>query len=443
MIAYPPRLTLPYRVGARWLERRTLAGELVEPLHTLTIDCDLLDASAQHRAAALAKRISVPERDAPVTVVGSGLDETMVAKGKPVRILRATDPIVAKIGPRPELPEPTDDPLALIAAYEAWVADYLALSRGAFAEWVLRRAEGRAEGDPWREAMIVYRVGRRRIAVEIDGRAEPEALRRHLGAVQATAHARAVADEQDWTLAAQVVGSLTLDAPADDAMTVIEAAEQRARRASDFLFARHWARERARDGFDREMRRWARARGSARLQIGVDDGYRMMPVYLAERMAAEAPGFYAHLPSGDDDPHTWQPRTGPSEEALRLRRAVQQRLERDTPPGTPVPEAEIGWMKAPPRAMCHEPFCFKNPLRGEESGVRETPFEVIGARGWLGRYTLVAGVVGEDAGPPPYLLLRYVLDPADYGLDDLVRPPTGVSLAANAMMRKADDDLSL
>ena len=81
--------------------------------------------------------------------------------------------------------------------------------------------------------------------------------------------------------------------------------------------------------------------GSERLQIGIGDGYRMVPVYLEERDRAEVPRFYAHLPKKDDE-HTWQPRTGPSEEALRLRRAVQERLELHAPPGGPVPDAEIG-----------------------------------------------------------------------------------------------------
>src|ERR1035438_5485077 len=133
------------------------------------------------------------------------------------------------------------------------------------------------------------------------------------------------------------------------------------------------------------LRRWAKEQGSDQLNIGIEDGYRMIPQYLLERINAEVPGFYAHLPRDNDDV-SWQERTAPSIAALRLRRAVQERLERWCPEKMDPPDAQIVWMKSPPIGMREKP-------EDEDEWYHEDPaFEAIIARNWLGRYTLVAAV---------------------------------------------------
>lgn len=170
----------------------------------------------------------------------------------------------------------------------------------------------------------------------------------------------------------------------------------------------------------------------------------MVPVYLQERISAEMPRFYAHLPRKDDG-QIWQPRTGPSEAALRLRRAVQDRLAQYTLPGVAVPLAEIGWMKKPPVAMCDEQHAYDDDAWGNrKEDIKDCAFEIIGVRKWLERYTLIASVYTDAANQPPdFLLLKYVLDPADYGLTDLPCPPNGKSLAENRLPLSlgGDDDI--
>jgi hypothetical protein len=66
-------------------------------------------------------------------------------------------------------------------------------------------------------------------------------------------------------------------------------------------------------------------------------------------------------------------------------------------------------------------------------------FEIIAVRGWLGRYTLMAGVMSAgDGKPPEFLLLKHVLSPSDYGLEGMPEPPDGICLASVARTRRSD-----
>ena len=161
--------------------------------------------------------------------------------------------------------------------------------------------------------------------------------------------------------------------------------------------------------------------------MGLQDGYRMVPVYLSERIAAEVPGFYAYLPKSNDDV-SWQPRTGPSEPALRLRRAVQERVDRHCPPGMSPPTAQIVWVKEPPEEMWDEDT--RHPGWGPVPD--ERPFEAIAVPDWLGRYTLLAAVEGTERVLPVYLLAEYVLAPECYALKGLPQLPLSAQTVAEA-----------
>lgn len=456
MAPYPPKLDLPYRVSRAWLEDRTLAGEVVEPVHRFVMESDQLPADLRQRVAALAKRVRPTEWYGPPTetveVIGSGIDPEAYTTGDGGRASYATDPIIEKLGEFPELAEPTAEPTALIEGYEAWISRYLDLSMGALAAWIDRWA---VEGEPdengnapnglpisWWLRRVPYRVGTEPRTLKVDGRTHLQLFRKVVASAQLYSHAQKAVGREDMSLVLDIVGgSLQLEAKPASAEDLVEAYGKHMERIANLAFARHWTRQRQRAGFDLEMSRWAFERGSERLKIGISDGYRMIPVYLQERITAEVPGFYAHLPKKDDK-HTWQPRTGPSEEALRLRRAVQEHLERYAPPGSPVPVAEIGWMKNPPLAMCDERHAYEYDEWGNrEEVIKECAFEIIGVKNWLSRYTLIAGVytLAEDQ-PPDFLLLRYVLNPTDYGLQDLPLPPGGDSMAQNRRIGTVSDE---
>src|SRR4051794_19721370 len=124
MVAYPTTVKLPYRVGRKWLEERTLAGEIVQARHELEIDLDRLDDS--HRAAAteLAKTLdfgtllfSTAARTA--TIVGSAINPAVNVDKDFI-----DTPILRRIGGLPVLPEPVENPAALIDAWVDWVAAY-------------------------------------------------------------------------------------------------------------------------------------------------------------------------------------------------------------------------------------------------------------------------------------------------------------------------------
>lgn len=463
MATYPPKLELPYRVSRAWLEERTLAGDVVEPVHRSVIETDQLPTDLRERVAALARRVRPTEWWGPPTetveVIGSGIDPTDHAITKSGGELYSTGPIVRKLGELPELPEPTSEPGALIEAYEAWVSRYLDLSMGALAAWIDRWAvDGEIDetgnapnGLPasWWIRWVPYQVGTERHAFAVDGRTDLELFHKVAAASQLHSHAQMAVGEEDMKIVLDIVGGpLQLDAKPASAEDVVEVYGTHVERIANLAFARHWTQQRQREGFELEMSRWAFEHGSERLKIGINDGYRMIPVYLQERISAEVPGFYAHLPKKNDK-HTWQPRTGPSVEALRLRRAVQEHLERHAPPGGPVPEAEVGWMKNPPLAMCDERHAYDFDEWGNpDDKIKECAFEIVAVRNWLGRYTLMAGVYTEtDDQPPDFLLLKYVLNPNDYDLEDILLPPHGDSIAENSTQRgfpralAGDDDI--
>jgi hypothetical protein len=443
MAIYPPELTLPYAVSNSWLEDRTLAGDMVEAGPPLIIALDAVAEDLRERAAALTMDINVEYYDftGTVEVISSGI-EVLSQKRADGTLVAMHGPIIRKIGPVPELSAPTTDAGELITAYEAWRDRYRDLAPMGLTAWLEAWS---TDDEPDSEdkypngadesmfiAEMLLLVNGEQTSRQINGREDDlEIFRRTRAAWALYHHAAHAVEKEDWQFALQLVGKgadMPRWLPDEEALPSFE---DYARRIAHVAFSRWWRRQRERDGFDREMRRWTLEHGSERLKIGIADGYRMIPVYLDERLAADVPGFYAHL-TKKDDKHTWQPRTGPSEEALRLRRAVQDRLNRHAPPGTEPPSAEIGWIKMPPLQMCDEAHAYDEDEWGHrEDEIKGTPFEIIVVKEWLGRYTLMAAVYTEaDEQPPDYLLLKYVLDPHAYELEGMPSPPAGKSIAA-------------
>lgn len=452
MATYPPRITLPYLVAKRWLEERTLAGELVQPAHTLAIELDGLDDDLRERAAALHLDIDRRgyERTGTVEVISSGVEvrtETR-ADGETIRM---HEPIVRRVGQLPELPAIAKRPGELISAYESWRDRYRDLAPQALAAWLdawetddSENEDGAypngADFSTFTTAQFL-RVNGRETWETIDAREEDLEVFQRTRAANALYHyASHSVEEGDWQFALDVVGrgaELPRWLPPAEAVTVFE---DYAQRVAHVALSRAWTRQRQREGFETEMLRWARDSGSERLRMGISGGYRMVPVYLQERIASEVPGFFAHLPK-DKDGVTWQPRTGPSEEALRLRRAVQGRLSATGQEGRPAPHAEIGWVKNPPQGMCDNDYRWFVDFEGEWE-LRRDPFEIIAVRDWLGRYVLFGAVwTTAEEQPPEYVLCRHMLRPSEYGIQGLPEPPTYEHSVARNKASGSDDDI--
>lgn len=453
--SYPVSMTLRYRVGALWLEEQTLAGEVVQSEHEFVLEFDRLEANLRERALGLAKRLdfgaATPQHPF-VRVIGSGLEPQHVVIRDEQRFSPCAS-LAGKLGRLAELPRPTDDPTQLIEAYETWVSRYLDMSTGALLGWIKRTApEGDFDADSvpafesrdyWEQSVQYLRPGGR-TAARIDGRDEPELFQRARGAQQLRDFAEKTADEEDVRLAQEIVGAWPTTSFPLPATALVEAFEAHSRRLAELALARYWTRQRQKAGFELEMLRWVAAHGSERLKLGVDDGYRMMPVYLNERIAREAPGFYAHLPKAGE-PKLWQPRTGPSEEALLLRRAVQRRMSSNQLHGEQPPKVEIGWMKAPPDAM----YDLQRRTGWDDDGdpfLYDDPFEVIVVPDWLGRYALLAAVwTPDEEQPPGYIKRNHVLVPSEYELPDLAAPPLGGDTIGEGIelstFKPRDDDI--
>lgn len=463
--AYPVSMKLRYLVSARWLEEQILAGEIsAAPERDFEVQFDRLDPELRDRALALATKLDFRPyaRTGSVRVAGTGLDPEATVVRDGFRY-NACQSVAAKIGKLPKLDEPAEDAETIVKAYEAWLCRYEDIAFGALTRWFRKTApEGAFEDDEgedidlgknsrdlWEQRIpLGGSDGRVSQTVSIDGRSEPELFQRARGAQQRRAMAAGLADAEDSELAFQILGmwpELPKEGPDQEA--VVAVFEEHCRRAADLMLARYWHRQQQKAGFALEMLRWIAEHGSERLKLGVDDGYRMMPVYLSERIALEAPRFFAHLPK-DGEPKLWQPRTGPSEEALRLRRAVQERMNVGQFPGRPTPKVEIGWVKSPPEALYdREARRIYDPY--DEDRLRDDAFEVIVVPDWLGRYALIGAVwtLAEEQ-PPGYIHLKFVLRPKDYGLDDLPAPPPmgttvaeGIEIAARAARPTSDDDI--
>jgi hypothetical protein len=428
LVTYPPSITLPYRVANAWLEEQILAGKLVDCYQTFVLEPDKLDPKTRERAVTVWKHVQ--PHDHFVEVIGSGItDVDYFPRTTDTPNATAFGPIQERIGLQPELPAPTEDPRVLLDAYEGWIKRYIDLAGMALAVWIDEMAtdqeideDDRLLGltESWWQHTVRWRLSESapRETV-VDGRKNLELFQRCRGAWQAVRRARDTTDAEACRASNQIVGTIIELAKKPSSVEELVAAyEDYCERLSNIALAHFWARQQRRDNFNRQMSLWALDHGSERLRIGIADGYRMVPVYLNERISREVPGFYAYL-TKDDESSGWQPRTGPSAPALQLRRAVQARLEQHAQDGETAPTATIVWMKDPPNEMCDVEKRTIYDEWGNAEGLETEPFEAVVAENWLGRYTLIAAVVSEDVVPPDYVRDEHLLDGETYGLDDL------------------------
>lgn len=458
MAVYPAKLKLHYRVSNRWLEDRTLAGEIVSADHAYTVDLDRLDDDHRRIAVELLKRINSDvawDASPAFEIIGSALDPS-ASIGDGAKKRHMTDAVVRGIGTYPVLPEPVGSPESLLEAWQSYTERYIERSKPALKEWIDEFFYDEVPPDEngvlpngantswwWQNVVVVPDSTGMSQSFAVVGRRNLDAFHVARGAQQLWDHARKLAGNEHFRFACRLANvPLTFEMDADP-MEVAHAYLEKAQRIADLALARAWTAQRQQDGFELEMVRWSQQLGSERLKLGIDDGYRMMPVYLNERLGREAPGFYAHLPKDFEKP--WQPRTGPSEEALRLRRAVEERLRTASPYMGPPPKVEIGWVKDPPLKMLDERFAYEEDDWGDRGARKSVPFEAIVVPDYLGRYVLIAGVwTDKEHQPPDFLLNKYILDSRDYGLGDLSYPPGGESVAHNKVLpsfEAPDDDI--
>lgn len=140
---------------------------------------------------------------------------------------------------------------------------------------------------------------------------------------------------------------------------------------------------------------------------------------VEERLAAEAPGFFAMPANSVKD--GWARQTGsPSEEALRLRRRVQAAMDKCAPVNFDgKPSAEIVTVTEPPPQIYFaqeegDPFSGTEVtdlpskeawpwFRDDDGGVfgyNAKPFEAVVVKNWLGRFHLIGAVSGENGSRP-------------------------------------------
>jgi hypothetical protein len=403
----PESMTLSYFVNREWFEQEVLEGRDAEWIHTVSFDLAELDEEDADRAAAVHGAI---DSDTPgrVEVHWTGInpraEDPEADESAPGWEQMMDGPICAKISRLPTLDKPTTDPRKVIAAWESWLEAYRKASPTALRSWVTRWHPGDDESESrgsesWWRVTLPYRIENGEEdcsrSVTFDGIADFDLFRRVRAAYAHLAYARRTTDLADAIVADQALGSdLVLDeetfvvrAKPEDREALVDDYEEFARRWSRVALAARRNRERRKGDFDRQMREWAEKHGSERLNLGIEDGFRMTAIYLEERIAAEFPGFFAW--SERNQKKRWKSRVGPTETALRGRREIQQKLDSD---GTGL-TAEIVWITDPPEAMRAE---WWSQYDDDDTG----PAEAIIVDGWLDRYVLI-GLVSSDDAPLP------------------------------------------
>jgi hypothetical protein len=405
---------LRYQVSREWMEAEILAGRPVQHRRqALSVEFDDLDVSRAKQVEAILDAVLIDADSERVTVLDSGIDPEKKFGRSKDKYLPMDEQIVQAVGQLPELSEPTDDLDDVLAAWEDWLARYCAEALETID--VLNRERPNGENlfgreISWGGIRVQFGPGDETSVKPDDG---PKAMQ----------DARAA---WAWTWAAQGRFSSESVEAAKEATTPAsnlsrewietlgpEEVAQRFLECSKRMHAAAKAHDAARrvqaPAFDSEMAQWASKQGSARLQLGIEDGYRMNARYLTERLAAEAPGFFA-MPV-DAAKKNWARRTAsPSERALRLRRHVQAAMEKTaTASSGCAPEVEIMTVAEPPAQMylAHEEHGQATDFPSKQGwpwwydeendpyGFAARAFEAVVVKNWLGRFHLIGGVSDE------------------------------------------------
>jgi len=428
---------LRYQASRAWMEEEILAGRPVRHRrHLLEFDPEELDSDLAARAERIFDGAIYLESVRRHRVLDSGIDPELSLGPDNDQLVPMDAPVVVAIGELPELERPTDDPDAVIGAWEGWLERYVALATSAIEATVLtpprmvRKHTGNRTN--WGALQLSFGPGLEFRVSLADG---AEAMQVALSGSAWLRRAEQLFDAESVAAATEATSPERLVA-----FRWIEAGEAPDR--FQVWAKRLYAAAKAHDGalrcevldFEVEMERWAAEYGSQRLQLGIDDGYRMNSRYLAERLAKEAPGFYA-MPVKLATKGWAAKATSPSEPALRLRRLIAETVARSAPENIGGrPEVEIMIITRPPHQMYWaergEGYAAELPSRAgwpwqdtfEDGliGADPVPFEAVVVKNWLGRFHLLGAVAGEERRDVPGIWA--VPDPDRYHEDGSVDP---------------------
>lgn len=421
-------IELRYLASREWMESQILQGQAIQTrVQTILVNPADLDDSLLHRVervkdAVMTLTVGKARR---ICVLDSGIDPELSFGPSNKQLVPLDKPIRDALGNLPELNVPTKDVQAVVAAWENWITRYV--------EEALRVIE-RFNNDPpavGKEEFIDRKVSWGEVSIWLTGELKAD--------ISPGDGAKAIRDARSWRLwnwaAARNFSSDSVAAakeavaiPPNEAQAWLETLEpaELAERSLSLAKKRYQAakaHDAARSArvpdFEAEMRRWAEKRGSERLRLGIEDGYRMNARYLAERIAAEAPGMFAMpVSSATED---WASKaTSPSQAALQLRRRVAAAIERYAPPNLEgPPKTEILIIKKPPPEIYRaDPGIQVNgqaigsdlPDRegwpwylgdfDQPVGSKPTPIEAVVVKDWLGRFHLIGAVAHEHQGAP-------------------------------------------
>lgn len=421
---------LRYLASRKWMAAAIEDGRPVQHRwQVLNLDLESLPPELAERVEGLVDgslEVEVRQKKR-ICVLDSGIDPELSFGPTEEKLTPLDQPIVDAVGLLPELPAPTDDVLEVVEAWEEWMERYKdhALTRieGLIANPpAVGKDEGLFGGSAAWEAVTISLSEGSSADIQLDQGAEAvrDALAGKLwkwaAAREFSSESVAAANEATELTPAEALACFDVMKPARLATFFLKLTKKRYQVAK----AHHVARRAKVADFDTEMATWAKKYGSERLQLGIQDGYRMNAQYLSERIAAEAPGMYA-MPATAAAEGWATKATSPSEEALRLRRRIAAAMSRNAPPTVNGPlEAEIVIVKKPPHQIYLEDPGIENedgvfgkglPDRAGwpwhlnfSNGIVDRgprPFEAVVVKHWLGRFHLIGAVAGRDGNGPP------------------------------------------
>ncbi len=406
-----PTFTLPYQASRKWMQSRILAGE---PLTNRKLDLEVelgeLDEEFRDRLDQLQFEATW-DSDGRVTVFDSGVDPA-ATYGESESDARPMDAdVIERVGRLPELPEPTDKIETVVASWEQWLESYKDAALTVISAFNAQPPAYGTDGSifaievEWGPVRLDFGNGVTSAITLEDGDLavrDAKAAWSRIEYMQAHLPSESVkAAEEAVTPSPSTGKTLAELKPGDRAAKFL----QLARKRHEVAQAHARARLTGEPDFEAEMSNWAADHGSERLRLGLEDGYRMHARYLAERLAAEAPGFFAMPVRGT--PKDWAAvQSSPSERALRLRRLVEAAMRAHAAEGDVEPKVQIVTVRKPPHQIYRPDSDSSDyPSRrgwdwdydydGDLIGGIAKPFEAVVVLNWLGRYHLIGAVGGE------------------------------------------------
>lgn len=412
---------LRYQASQDWMEGQLLAGRpLNHRRQILKIDAEKLSDELRRRLEHVVDAASYLDEFERFSILDSGIDPAVSFGPDKETLTPMDESVVSNLGSLPELPEPTDDVTPVIDVWERWMGRYREVALDVMESYINNPPEfgwnARAKRRVYLGAIALKLQGYDLEIAPSDGAQAMQDVRAGLAWVR---RANKLFSSQSVEAAREATG------PAREEVQEWYAGNKQDFASGYWLWAkRFFAAAKAHDralnseilGFDEEMERWAAEHGSERLRLGIADGYRMNARYLTERLAVEAPGFYA-MPTRSATEGWAKRANSPSENALRMRRAVEAAISKSAPetlegPAKVAiydvvdPPVEIfiahgrgDWADLPdPRG-----WDWSSDGLGGTSGRGPDAFEAVVVSDWLGRFTLVGAVRGDDGEGPPWI----------------------------------------